>query len=258
MGHMDQQCKNVRSTKKTRATQREDANTINNTNPDTEQTTDCFMASVIDIYDPTDKLYSDLTGRFAVYSEQGNLYVLVIYLHSSNSILVEPMKNQSDAEQLRAYWAILQQLSAHNMPKHHWMDNEASAALKTLLTKEYIMDYQLVLPHIHCRNAAERAICTFKNHFIAGLCSTHLHFPLRLWDKLLPQAEITLNLLQASRQQPTILAYEVVYGHYDYNCHPLMPLGSKIVVHEKPLQRGSWDPHGKLVSTRLLSIYKDK
>jgi hypothetical protein len=82
------------------------------------------------------------------------------------------------------------------MPKHHWMDNKALATLKTLLTKEYNLDYQLVPPNIHCQNATKRAIRTFKNHFIAILCSTHLDFPLQLWDKLFPQAEITLNLLQ--------------------------------------------------------------
>jgi hypothetical protein len=60
--------------------------------------------------------------------------------------------------------------------------------------KEYMtnegVDFQLVPPHIHYRNAAERAIHTFKNHFIAGLCSTNKDFPLHLWDRLLPQAII--------------------------------------------------------------------
>jgi hypothetical protein len=126
------------------------------------------------------------------------------------------------------------------------MDNEASTALKTLLTKDYNMDYQLVPPLIHHQNAAERAITTFKNHFVGRLSSTHLDFPLWLWDKLLPQAKITLNLLQASRQQPIILAYEAIYSPYNYNRNPLIPPGSKIVAHEKPSQRGSWDPHGKL------------
>jgi hypothetical protein len=32
-----------------------------------------------------------------------------------------------------------------------------------------------------------------------------------------------------------------MFGPYDYNSHPLMPP----VVHEKPGQRASWDPHGK-------------
>jgi hypothetical protein len=64
------------------------------------------------------------------------------------------------------------------------------------------MDYQLVPPHFHRRNAAERAICTFKEHFVAGLASVDPDFPLHLWDRLLPQAEMTLNLLQSSRQNP--------------------------------------------------------
>jgi hypothetical protein len=102
-----------------------------------------------------------------------------------------------------------------------------------------------VPPHIHQRNAAERAIRTFKNHFIAGLCSTNPDFPLRLWDKLLPQAETTLNLLRAARVQPNISAHEIMFGAYNYNKHPLMPPGTKVVVHKKPGQRASWDPHGK-------------
>jgi hypothetical protein len=48
---------------------------------------------------------------------------------------------------------------------------------------------------MHRRNAAERAICTFKNHFIAGLCSVDKHFPLHLWDRLVSQAVITLNMM---------------------------------------------------------------
>ena len=37
--------------------------------------------------------------------------------------------------------------------------------------------FQLVPPYIHQRNSAERAIRTFKEHFIAGLSSTHKDFP---------------------------------------------------------------------------------
>ena len=47
---------------------------------------------------------------------------------------------------------------------------------------------QLVKPHHHCVNAAERAIQTFKNHFISGLCTVNHKFPLQLWCDLLPQA----------------------------------------------------------------------
>ena len=49
------------------------------------------------------------------------------------------------------------------------MDNEESTDLKTTMKLIYL-DYQLVPLHQHRRNAAEKAIRPFKNHFIAGLC----------------------------------------------------------------------------------------
>jgi hypothetical protein len=64
--------------------------------------------------------------------------------------------------------------------------------------QEQAIDFQLVPPGVHRRNAAERAIRTFKNHFIAGLCSVDKDFPLHLWDRLLPQAILSLNLLRGS------------------------------------------------------------
>jgi hypothetical protein len=54
---------------------------------------------------------------------------------------------------------------------------------------------ELVRPHVHRRNRAGRAIRTFKNHFIAILAGINKTFPKSLWDLLLPQAEITVNLL---------------------------------------------------------------
>jgi hypothetical protein len=74
------------------------------------------------------------------------------------------------------------------------LNNEASLALRNYLTKQGI-NYQLAPPHINQRNNSERAIQTFKNRFIAGICSVDPTFPLKLWDKLLPTAMITLNLL---------------------------------------------------------------
>ena len=64
------------------------------------------------------------------------------------------------------------------------------------------IDFQLAPPHLHLRNYDERAICTFNNHIIAGICSTDENFPLNLWDKLLPKCLITLNLLCGSRINP--------------------------------------------------------
>jgi hypothetical protein len=224
----------------------EDTDGVNDSNPPQEPTALLGFANIIEIGEPTHKSYSNLTGKFPVHSSHGNLYVLVFYLYDSNAILVEPLKNCRDGEQLKAYQNILQCIPRQHQLRMHWMDNEASVALKTMLVNEAQMTCQLVPTHIHQRNAAERAIRTFKNHFVAGLCSTHPDFPLRLWDNLLPQAEITLNLLRAARTNPQVSAYEILYGKYDFNKNPRMPPGAKVVVHEKPHQQGSWEPHGKL------------
>ena len=106
------------------------------------------------------------------------------------------------------------------------------------------IDYQLAPPHMHRRNAAKRAIRTWKAHFIAGLCSTDKMFPMHLWDRLIEQAEIMLNLLRPSRTNPKLSAYAAVNGPFDFNRMPLAPPGTKVVVHKKPNQRKSWDPHG--------------
>jgi hypothetical protein len=84
------------------------------------------------------------------------------------------------------------------------------------MTKEGI-DFQLVPPGVHRCNGAERAIHTFKNHFIAGLCSTDKNFPLHLWVHLVPQAELTLNMLRGSRLNPKVSVLTQLNGHFDFN-----------------------------------------
>jgi hypothetical protein len=48
---------------------------------------------------------------------------------------------------------------------------------------------------MHRCNRAECAIKTFKDHFLSIFVGVDLSFPPYLWDLLLPQAELTLNLL---------------------------------------------------------------
>jgi hypothetical protein len=212
--------------------------------PTVEAATTYTFSSIVDM-ETTGKSYSDLTGKFPVHSDRGNLYVLVVYLDDDNAILVEPIKNRGDGEQIKAYTNVLERAKKGTKLKMHWMDNEASKAVKLLLGTKHGLQYQLVPPHTHRRNAAERAIRTFKDHFIAGLSSADEHFPIRLCDRLLPQAELTLNLLRNSRIDPTKTAYEAVFGRkFDYNATPLAPPGCKVLVHEKPSQRASWAPHG--------------
>jgi hypothetical protein len=72
---------------------------------------------------------------------------------------------------LKAYEHIHQELTSRGLkPKLQTLDNESSAALKSFFTENNV-EFQLVPPHCHRRNAAERAIWTFDEHFVPGLAS---------------------------------------------------------------------------------------
>jgi hypothetical protein len=125
------------------------------------------------------------------------------------------MKSRSASEWVKSYDIVHQELTIKGFkPKLQTLDNEASAALKNFFTVNDIA-YQLVPPHCHRRNAAERAIRTFKEHFVAGISSVDPSFPLHLWDRLLPQAEITLNLLRTLRLHPQLSAAAHFHGIVD-------------------------------------------
>jgi hypothetical protein len=110
------------------------------------------------------------------------------------------------------------------------------------------VEYQLVPPHCHRRNAAERAIHTFNSHFVAGLASVDPYFPLHLWDRLLPQEEMTLNLLQTSIQHPQLSAAAHYHGLIDYNKTAFSLPGCKIIAHEKPVKRRTWAPMANMAT----------
>jgi len=79
--------------------------------------------------------------------------------------------------------------------------------------------------------AAKHAIHTFKNHFIAGLCTTDKNFPLHLWDKVIPQAIMALS----SCINPKLSAWAQVHGNYNFNHTPIAPPGIKVLVQKEYL-----------------------
>ena len=186
----------------------------------------------------------DLTGKFPYTSRRGNQYILVGYHYDANYITAVPLKNRTAGEITKAWKQTNETFSkAGIQPNTYVMDNETSKELLHALTKNNIQ-YQLAPPHIHRTNAAEKAIQTFKNHFTSGLSVCNSKFPIEEWDHLIPQAIITLNLLRSSRNNPSLSAYAYVHGNFDYNATPMAPPGTKVIVHDKPGNRGSWDLHG--------------
>jgi hypothetical protein len=120
---------------------------------------------------------------------------MVCYSYDANYMRTIVIKSNSGAEWARAFGIVFDEMIAKVFkPKLQTKDNEASAALKNYFTEKE-MNYQLVPPHCHRANAAERAIITLKEHFKAGLATVDPAFPIHLWDRLLSQAEIKLHML---------------------------------------------------------------
>ena len=84
----------------------------------------------------------------------------------------------------------------------------------------------------------------FKNHFIAGLCTANTHFPLQIWDRLLVQATITLNLIHKSRINPNISAHKQLCGIFNFNLTLFAPPRTIILVHGNSENRATYAPDG--------------
>jgi hypothetical protein len=152
MGHMNQRRQNIRSTSKAPVKKQQPPD------KDLGAKTHLVYAVIVD----QGQLYTDLAGKFLVRSSKGNSYVMVCYIYDCNYVEVIPMKSRSASEWVKAYDSVHQELTIKGFkPKLQTLDNEASAALKNYFTVNNIA-YQLVPPHCHRHNAAERTIRTFK------------------------------------------------------------------------------------------------
>ncbi len=178
--------------------------------------------------------YNDCTGNFPFMSLDGNVCFLVMYHYKTNAIFAVPIPGLDSKSILDAYKKIFEYLvSKGYKPKVYVMDNQATKAIKDYLVTQQCK-LQLVEPHNHRVNAAERAIQTFKNRFIGALGTTDSEFPVQLRDKLAPQVQVSINLLRPSRIDPTKSAYKILEGPYDWNRYPLAPLGTRAIIYEDP------------------------
>ena len=136
------------------------------------------------------------------------------------------------------------------------LDNEASSEYRTTLQDIWKVDYQLFPPNLHRHNAAERAICTFKAHFLLILTGISEDSPKNMWDLLIYQTKMTLNLLQKSTLKSDTSAWEHFNGPIRYNQAPLGPLGYKVIMNKKTNARHSWDFRGKCECNVGVSLEK--
>eukprot|EP00804_Cyclotella_cryptica_P006781 CCRYP_019523-RA/>CCRYP_019523-RA protein AED:0.40 eAED:0.40 QI:0/0/0/1/0/0/3/0/477 len=121
-------------------------------------------------------------------------------------------------------------------PTRQVLDNEISAAYKLAITASG-MTYQLVPPDDHRRNIAEKAIQTWKDHFIAW--HRRLNFPSTFGANYYHKWSAN-SVFYGNQCMPHISSHTHLYGHHDYNTHPFVPLGMEALVHDKPHRRKSF------------------
>ena len=70
--------------------------------------------------------------------------------------------------------------------------------------------------------------------------------PQMLWNQLLEQAEITLNIMLQDTADPSKPAWKYLHGRlFNYDDTPLVPLGTPVIIYNKPSQQKSWDYRGR-------------
>ncbi len=164
-------------------------------------------------------------GRFLVPSFHGNQYCLIMFFsEDANYIHLEPLKSRHGTEYTRAYKHGIDFFTSKGFkPTFERLDNETSKQLEEYCRLQSITG-QYAPPGNHRANKTERAIRTFSNHLIATLATTDPTFLLSAWDLILPQVEMTLNLMRVSHVTPQLSAWAQLPGPYSFAAHPIAPL----------------------------------
>jgi hypothetical protein len=130
----------------------------------------CFAALANTI---TGTMYTDLTLVHSLFarSKACNIFSLHTFMISTQSLFVP---SRTDASMVIAFTEVITTLKTRGYhPTLNVMDNECSAAVEKYIRSENI-SIHLVPPHNHRVNAAEQAIATFKEHFIAVLATVDM------------------------------------------------------------------------------------
>jgi hypothetical protein len=211
-GHTCHQRKGLRSTKTpTRA-----ANVTDEDVQDLEHQMKHFQKKqrdiFVEVWDEKDIIYTDQTGKFPHTSSRGYKYIWYYYIDGS-TILMEPMKSREEKEMIRAHDVLINRLKKQGFtPIKQILDNEISTAYKKAI-KAHGLSVERVPKEAHRRNAAEKAIQIAKCNIKSVIAGCDESFPMHLWDRLLPQIEIQMNLLRPANANQNVSAYQYLYTH---------------------------------------------
>jgi len=166
---------------------------------------------------------SNFPGRYPITSSRDHKYIFVMYDFDANYINAVPIKSRKSCELVRGFKECYGTLKKNGLAfRLLRLDKEVSKELIASIENNDLV-YQLASPGDHRLNDAERAIQTFKAHFITIRSGADPDFPGNCWNLLMEQA---------------VSAYTRIYGALDFNKTPLTPEGCKVIVHHRIDDRG--------------------
>eukprot|EP00804_Cyclotella_cryptica_P000956 CCRYP_018387-RA/>CCRYP_018387-RA protein AED:0.42 eAED:0.42 QI:0/-1/0/1/-1/1/1/0/162 len=127
-------------------------------------------------------------------------------------------------------------------PKLNVMDDQGSKAVENYI-KSTKTTMQLVNLDDHRINAAERAIQTWKEHWLAGMGTSDSTCPIQLWCQFIEQGQDTLNLLRVSWVNPKLSAYAILERQFNFDKTPLAPVGTIALVLLNPSKQNTRQSH---------------
>jgi hypothetical protein len=136
-------------------------------------------------------LFSDLAGRFPVTAFDGSQYIMISqyksYIHTE--LLPSRTETSLGAAFTRTY-QFFKDLG-HQL-QFQVLDNECPESLVRFFKEQHVI-VKRVPPNQKRANKAERAIQTFRNHFLSILVGTHLNFPINQCNIFCPRRKRPLT-----------------------------------------------------------------
>ena len=192
---------------------------------------------IIDKKDGT--IYANLTCRYLITSMDGKQAISIMYDWTTTAILAKTITYAKAETIVECFEQNIKYLAKRGFkPVCNVINNVATNAIKTYLESEKIK-VQFVTTCDHRVIATKRAIQTFKNHTISGLCVCDKEFLSILWCKIIKQAQDTLNMLRTSQIHPKLSTFRVLEDHYDFNKVPFRPLGTRATISPISMPRKS-------------------
>lgn len=188
---------------------------------------------------------SNQTGPFPRASNRGMRYVCVFYIHDTNFILGIPIHSRHKENLVGAYQEAYNFCKSRGYkPQLHKMDNESSHEVEQFIEQQGAR-IQYTPPDMHRTNPAERCIQTWKAAMKSTLALLPSTFLIGFWCRLIPQVNLSVNLLRPCRQNPKLSAWAAMQGEFHFGAMSIAPPGSEMYMHDKPNRRRSWGYNAK-------------